>query len=255
MLELKSLCFSYGKAPWIEDLSLTVRPGAVTGLIGPNGSGKSTVLKLCAGLLRPRRGAVCLDGADLRAMRARDRAKRIALLRQGPRPSPLQAGDVVLAGRYPHRGPGLRYSPRDHDIARRAMEAAGCAELADRCMDRLSGGEQQRVLMASALAQDTGVLLLDEPTASLDAGSSIAWMRFLRELNRERPRMIAVVLHDLGLALQFCDHIVVMDRGRVAASGTAAELLDSRVFRDVFHVDVRSFRREDRQYYCVDAGG
>ncbi len=236
----RSLRLSYDRRTVIHDATLELSPGAVTALIGPNGSGKSTLLRSLARLHRPDAGTVSLDDeADALALHPKDFARRVTLLSQSrPTPGGVTVYDVVAYGRHPYRG-RLRGGDPDgpHAIAH-AMEVTGVAGMADRGVDELSGGELQRVWLATCLAQDTAVLLLDEPTTYLDLRYQVELLDLIRELADEHGVAVGVVLHDLNQAAAVSDHLVLLDRGTVRAVGAAPTVLTSEVLTEVYGIQV-----------------
>jgi iron complex transport system ATP-binding protein len=222
----------------LHDVDLAVQRGTLTGLLGPNGCGKTTLLKLLSGVLAPARGDVLLDGQPLAARSRRDIARRIAVVPQETHPAfDYTAIEMVLMGRHPHLGPFQLEGPHDLSIARDAMLATGTVELAERSYMTLSGGEKQRVVIASALAQAADVLLLDEPTASLDLGYQLEVASLLSRLNREREVTMVLATHDLNLAASLCDRLVLMRNGRVLAYGTPSEVLTVSLVQALYDVD------------------
>jgi iron complex transport system ATP-binding protein len=226
-------------------VTLEAGPG-VTGLEGPNGSGKTTLLKLLAGMLRPASGRVLLDGQDLAASTRAGIARRLAVVPQHTSPAfDYSVLEIVLMGRYPHLGRFEVEGPEDLRIARGAMEATGTFALEDRRFDTLSGGEQQRVAIASALAQAPDVLLLDEPTSSLDLAYQLDIAALITRLNRDRGATIVLSTHDLNFAASVCHALVLLRDGRVAASGPIADALTPATIREVYGVDA-DVTRHDR---------
>jgi iron complex transport system ATP-binding protein len=242
-LSAQHVSYSYrrrdGDTPFaLHDISLDIRGGSLAGLLGPNGCGKTTLLKLLAGLDRPEHGTVALDGRPLSDLPRRIAARRVAVVPQETHPAfDYSAIEMVLMGRHPHLGAFELEGPRDLAIAHDAMEATGTAHLAHRAYMTLSGGEKQRVIIASALAQEPAVLLLDEPTASLDLGYQIEVASLLRRLNRERGMTMVMATHDLNLAASICDTIVLMRDGRVLAQGSADDALTPATVRALYGVD------------------
>jgi iron complex transport system ATP-binding protein len=237
-LRVDNVHFAYpGSLPVLAGLSLDVPAGGFLGIVGPNGAGKSTLLHLMTGALRPGRGGVELFGRPLPAWKRREIAGKIAVVPQSePWSFPFRVMEIVLMGRTPHlRGLLATETDADREAAWRALEATGIAGLADRTLDRLSGGERQLVLVARALAQDPDILLLDEPTASLDLAHQQQVFRLLVRLNRERGLTVAAVTHDLNLAALYCDDMAVLHEGRIVVRGAPAEILQdallSRVYR------------------------
>jgi iron complex transport system ATP-binding protein len=238
ILCFENVHFAYAGRPALRDVSFQVWPGEFFGVLGPNGSGKSTLLKVAAGLLRPDAGRVLLEKGDLFALRRRDLARRIAFLAQEARIEfPYRVSEVVLLGRTPHLGWLGFPAERDLALAREALALTGSLELAQRRVHELSGGERQRVFLAMALAQEPHLLLLDEPTAHLDLHHQIALHDLLRRRNREGPLTVLTVLHDLNLAAQYCDRVLLLFEGRVFACGTIEEVLTYRNVREVFSVE------------------
>jgi iron complex transport system ATP-binding protein len=222
----------------LRDVSVQIPRGSLTGLIGPNGCGKTTLLKLLAGVLRPDSGTVALDGRALSGMSPRQVARRIAVVPQETHPAfEYTVLEMTLMGRHPHLGPFELEGPADLAIAREALEATGTAHLADRSYMTLSGGEKQRVVIASALTQAPEVLLLDEPTASLDLGYQLDVASLLKRLNRERSVTMVMATHDLNLAASICDTLVLMREGRVLADGATADVLTSAMVRQLYDVE------------------
>ncbi|HWP67604.1 MAG TPA: ABC transporter ATP-binding protein [Candidatus Limnocylindria bacterium] len=238
-LAADAVTFAFGERTVVADVDLALAPGELVAVLGPNGSGKSTLLRLLAGLAVPRAGAVRLDGRDLRTLDRRTVARRLALVPQDPRVDyPFTALEVTLMGRAPHqRGLGLP-SPRDLAIAEQALRCVDAASLAARPLDRLSGGERQRVFLARALAQQPEVLLLDEPVTHLDVRHQLDVHALLCRLCRERQLACVTVVHDLNLALSYCDRALVLSAGRVAAQGPPAVALDAACVAAVFGVQM-----------------
>ena len=211
----------------VRDVSVRIARGSLTGLIGPNGCGKTTLLKLLAGVLAPDSGTVSLDGRALTTMSRRHIARRIAVVPQETHPAfEYTVLEMALMGRHPHLGPLQLEGPADLAIARESLEATGTSHLAERSYMALSGGEKQRVVIASALAQTPEVLLLDEPTASLDLGYQL-----------ESSATMVIATHDLNLAASVCDTLVLMRHGRVLASGNTSEVLTSAMVRQLYDVE------------------
>jgi iron complex transport system ATP-binding protein len=236
------LRLSYDARTVVHGAALELAPGAVTALIGPNGSGKSTLLRSLARLHRPDAGTVALDDApDALALHPKDFARRVTLLSQSrPTPSGVSVRDVVAYGRHPYRG---RFRSNDPDGPRaiaHAMDVTGITTMADRGVDELSGGELQRVWLATCLAQDTQVLLLDEPTTYLDLRYQVELLDLVRDLATEHGVAVGVVLHDLNQAASVADRVVLLHSGVVRATGPADEVLTSELLTEVYgiHVDV-----------------
>ena len=225
-----------GGVPVLRSVSVVARAGEVTGVIGPNGAGKSTLLRVLAGVLRAEAGKVRFGGTDLVGVPARTRARRVAYLPQQDAAQPFTALETVLMARYPHLGRFQMEGRRDRRIARAALARTESRRFEARSLDRLSGGERQRVLLARALAQQAGVLVLDEPLASLDLRHRLAVMAALRA-EAAGGAAVVVALHDVELAGRYCDRLVLLAAGRVAASGAPREVLVPEQFRAVFGVE------------------
>ena len=235
-VDLNGLSFGIDGSLILRDISASMRTGSVTGLLGPNGAGKSTLLRLVAGIEKADAGSVDLDGVAVGSLPRREAARRIALLEQNASPSvELTVLEVVLLGRIPHRSRLLGSFGGDDDraVARGALASVGAAAIADRSWQTLSGGQQQRVQIARAMAQQPSLLLLDEPTNHLDVSAQLSLLAQVRDL-----QLTAIMaLHDLNLAAAYCDHILLLDAGRLVAAGTPAEVLTPEIIGAVYGVD------------------
>lgn len=237
-IAVHSVTVGYGRHAVLDGFDLDIPARSTTVLVGPNGCGKSTLLATCARLLRPRAGVVTLDGRDIARRSTRAIARRLAVLPQSPpTPAALSVRELVEQGRYAQVGPLRMLRRQDHAAIDRAIEQVGLTALADRDVDTLSGGERQRAWLALALAQETGVLALDEPTTALDVGHRLEILELVARLKRERGLTVLMVLHDLDHAARFADHLVVMHAGRVVAAGAPAAILDPPLLRRVFGVE------------------
>jgi len=231
---------SRADVPGVRDVSLTVERGAIIGLLGPNGSGKTTLLRVLAGVLAPTAGRVTLDGVNLASIARRERARRIAVVPQETHLAfDFSVREVVLMGRYPHLGAFELEGPHDLVVARDALAATGTEHLEHRPFATLSGGEKQRVVIASALAQQADLLLLDEPTASLDLGYQLAIASLVARLNRERGLTVVVATHDLNFAAGLCGSLVLLRGGTMLGSGPTAETLTAASIQALYDVDAR----------------
>ncbi len=234
-LDVSGLTVSYGPRVVLRDVCLSLPPGRLLGLVGPNGSGKTTLIRAISGVVAPRAGEVRLDGDDALRLSAREVALRTAVVPQNPNlPPAFTALELVLMGRTPHLGLLATEGRADVEASRQAMLATDTWELADRRIGELSGGERQRVLVARALAQDTPLLLLDEPTAHLDVGHQAATLRLMVRLCRSEGKAVLAAVHDLTLAAQFCDRMVMLHQGRVVAEGSPGEVLTPDRLRQVY---------------------
>jgi iron complex transport system ATP-binding protein len=234
-LAARDLTLGYGDGrPVVGGLDLAVPDGEVTCVVGPNGCGKSTLLRAFGRLLRPRGGAVLLDGADLARLPTRQVARSLGLLPQAPAaPEGITVADLVARGRQPHQRWWRQWSAADERAVAEAMALTGVAGLAARPVDALSGGQRQRVWIAMALAQDTDLLLLDEPTTHLDIAHQVEVLNLVRRLGRT----VVAVLHDLNQAARYADHLVAMRDGRIVARGRPGEVVTADLVREVFGLD------------------
>lgn len=250
MVEVRNLLVGYGEAPVLSDVSLTFPTGQVTGVLGPNGCGKSTLLKAALGLIPIQGGQVLLDGQDLHTLSPRDVARRAAYLAQSRSVPSITARRMVLHGRFPYLSYPRRYRPEDYQMADQALQWADASDLAGRAMDRLSGGQRQKVYLAMALAQDTQTIFMDEPTTFLDISHQLEVMALARRL-ANLGRAVVLVLHDLDLALRGCDRVALLSGGALRALGSPEEVFLSGVLDEVFHVRVGRMNTEEGwQYYC-----
>lgn len=225
-------------APGLHAIRLEVPPGSLMGVLGPNGSGKTTLLRVLAGMIAPERGRVTLDGRDIRHVPRHLLAREIAMVPQETHLAfDYSVLEIVLMGRYPHLGAFELEGPVDLELAREALAATGTASLEQRAYATLSGGEKQRVIVASALAQSARILLLDEPTASLDLGYQVEIGALLRRLNRERGVAMLVATHDLNFAASLCRDLVLLRNGRVMAAGPTEEVLTPDRVRALYGVE------------------
>lgn len=236
-LEAKGLGLSYGGDFIFENLDLTVPIGKITVFIGSNGCGKSTLLRSMARLLKPQRGSVVLNGADIASLSTKDVARKLAILPQGPTaPEGLTVMQLVKQGRYPYQSWLRQWSREDENAVTAALASTGLTELADRTVDSLSGGQRQRAWIAMTLAQETPLILLDEPTTYLDLTHQIEVLDLLYELNVQEQRTIVMVLHDINLACRYADHIVAIRDGSIKAKGTPGEIINSELMQTVFQL-------------------
>jgi iron complex transport system ATP-binding protein len=244
--EFRAVSFAYAASaerrarPFaLSDLSFAIAPSEIVGVIGPNSSGKTTVIRLLTRVLEPAAGEIFLEGTPVRRLSRTELARRVAVVPQGLLPQfPFTVGELVLMGRYPH-DPGRYFeSPRDRAIAREAMEATGVLELAGLPLEQLSGGERQRAVIARALAQEPRLLVLDEPTSHLDLRHQVETAALLRRLNRDRGMSILLVSHDLNLAAEVCDRLLLLSSGRAVAIGAPETVLEDALLASVFGCEV-----------------
>ena len=237
-LSADAVTLAYGDRTVVENLSLDLAPGRITAIVGANGCGKSTLLRALARLIRPRAGAVLLDGSALASRNTKEIARTLGLLPQSPvAPEGIAVTDLVGRGRHPHQKLLARWSAHDHQAVADALDATGIADLADRSVDELSGGQRQRAWIAMALAQETDILLLDEPTTFLDVAHQVDVLDLLTDLNRSRGTTVVMVLHDLNMAARYADELVAVVDGRVHAVGAPADIVTPDLVRDVFGLE------------------
>lgn len=219
----------------VTDLDIDIPTGKITVLVGANACGKSTTLRALARLLKPRGGVVTLDGKDIHSMPSKELATKIGILPQSPTaPEGITVADLVSRGRYPHQKWFRQWTDEDERVVAWALEATGTAEIAGRAVDELSGGQRQRVWIAMALAQETGVLMLDEPTTYLDVHHQVDVLDLVVQLNREEGRTIALVLHDLNLACRYAHHLIAMHNGSIVAQGEPKAIVTEDLVERVF---------------------
>lgn len=249
MLEIKNLTAGYGSREILHHISLTSPAGAVTVLVGANGCGKSTLLKTIAGIHPPTGGEILHDGEALRSLDGRTLAQRVAYLPQSRQIPEITAERLVLHGRFPYLSYPRRYRQADLEIARRAMADLGIEDLADRSLRTLSGGQRQKVYIAMALAQNTPIVMMDEPTNFLDIAHQMQMMTQARYL-ADSGKTVLLVLHDLSMALRYADHLAVMQEGNILIQGSAEVVFASGCLDAAFGVQVRRTATEDGwQYY------
>jgi iron complex transport system ATP-binding protein len=243
VLRASRVSFAYRRDDVLRDVSVTAGRGDLVGILGPNGSGKTTLLKVLGGVLTPDGGTVSLDDRPLSHWPRREVARRVAFVPQETHaPFDFSVLDIVLMGRFPHLGTFALEGPADLAIARRALEATGTAGFEARAFNTLSGGEKQRVLIASALAQSPELMLLDEPTASLDIGHQLDVHALLSRLNRAQGVTMVLSTHDLNLAAALCRHLVLLRGGSVLASGPTADVLTAGAIRALYGVEAEVAR-------------
>ncbi|MDG4862098.1 ABC transporter ATP-binding protein [Streptomyces sp. T-3] len=220
-----------------EQLSVEIPDNSFTVIVGPNACGKSTLLRALSRMLKPSQGRVLLDGQTIHSMPAKKVARMLGLLPQSSiAPDGITVGDLVARGRYPHQGLLRQWSPEDERVVQESMASTGVAELADRYVDELSGGQRQRVWIAMALAQQTPLLLLDEPTTFLDIQHQIDVLDLCAELHEEQGRTLVAVLHDLNHAARYATHLIALRDGKVVAEGAPSEIVTAELVEEVFQL-------------------
>lgn len=250
MIELRGLCAGYPSREVLKNVDLTLKPGRVTVLLGPNGCGKSTLLRAACGLLPKSDGELLLDGVELERYSARQIAQKVAYLPQSRSVPNLSARRMVLHGRFPYLSYPRRYRAEDRQIAEQALRWADAADLADRPVAELSGGQRQKVYLAMALAQDTETILMDEPTTFLDVRHQLEVMALARRL-AEQGKAVVLVLHDLCLAMETADEIAVLSEGELRMVGSPEEIYASGVLDRVMDIALRRAKTESGwHYFC-----
>lgn len=251
-IETNNLSVGYGEKKIIRDLNIEIPEGKITVILGANGSGKSTMLKSLGRILRPSGGTVFIEGEELYSLSTKQVARRLAILPQSPRaPQGLTVFELVRYGRFPYqKGIGALITPEDEEIIEWALKVTRLNDLATEYIENLSGGQRQRVWIAMALAQQTRLILLDEPTTYLDISYQLEIMELLNRLNKEQNYTIVMVLHDLNLSARFADHMVVMSAGEVICSGSPEQVMTTDVLRRAFHIDANIVVDESTGKLC-----
>jgi iron complex transport system ATP-binding protein len=239
MLKIQNLSVYYGTRQILRDVGLEVRSGEVVALIGPNGAGKSTLIRSISGVVPIRAGRIEVDDVNITSLSSMERARQIAVVPQAvSMPPAFTVWETVLLGRTPWLNFLGQVSEKDEAFARRALEQVDALHLIESRMDEISGGEQQRVLLARALTQDTPILLMDEPTAHLDLRHQIDLLKLIKKQAREKDLTVLVALHDLNLASLFADRIAVVENGLLCVAGTPGETLTPEILSSVYHMQV-----------------
>jgi iron complex transport system ATP-binding protein len=234
-LEMQKVTLGYDHHPVMEDITLKVSPGEMVGLIGPNGSGKSTIIKALSHIIRPKSGRITIGGRDIAKIPRRELACMVGVVPQLPLlPSTFTAAEIVLMGRNPHLGLFESEGRRDWSMVRQAMIETGTETLADRYVNELSGGEIQCLLIARVLVQETSAILLDEPTANLDIGRQAEILDLMRGLCTESKLAVLAAIHDLNLASQYCDRLLLINERRIHAEGKPAEVVTDKNIKEVY---------------------
>ncbi|MBW4658006.1 MAG: ABC transporter ATP-binding protein [Drouetiella hepatica Uher 2000/2452] len=239
-LTTRKLTLAYDQAIVLNELDLAIPSGKITALVGSNGCGKSTLLRGLARLLKPIKGTVYLDSASIFKLSTKEVAKRLGMLPQSPvAPEGLTVRELVAQGRYPHQGWLQQWSEEDENFTKQALAITNMTELAERPLDSLSGGQRQRAWIAMALAQNTAILLLDEPTTFLDLAYQIEILDLLYDLNQVEGRTIIMVLHDLNQACRYADFVIALRQGQIVAQGIPADVMTEGTVREVFGLESR----------------
>lgn len=253
MLEIRNLTAGYPGKTVLNRVSMSAPEGKVTVILGPNGCGKSTLLKTLCGILPVAAGEVTLDGQNLLGLSQQLLARKVSYLAQNRQVPDITVQRLVLHGRFPYLSYPRRYRREDYDAADAAMAQMGITDLADTPLQKLSGGQRQKVYIAMALAQNTQVVLLDEPTTYLDVAHQLQMMRQARQLS-EQGKTVVMVLHDISQAMQIADHVVLMRGGSIVTAGQPQTVFDSGALDRVFGVKLSRVKTEGGwQYYCEEA--
>lgn len=252
MLEIRNLMAGYHEKIVLNRVSVEIPTGQVTVILGPNGCGKSTLLKTMCGILKAARGEIIWNNENLMALTQKELARKIAYLSQNRQIPDITVGRLVLHGRFPYLSYPRRYRPQDYTAASAAMKQMGIETLAHIPLSRLSGGQRQKVYIAMALAQDTPIILLDEPTTYLDINHQLQMMRQAREL-AERGKTVVMVVHDISHAMLTADQVILMEQGNVVTQGTPEAIFDSGMIDKVFGVKLGRVQTESGwRYYCEE---
>ncbi|WP_194840845.1 ABC transporter ATP-binding protein [Filobacillus milosensis] len=243
MLDLQNVSKTVDEKPIVNQVSFSVQKGKSIGLIGPNGAGKSTIVKLISGLEKPTNGLIQLMGKDVQQWSVKKLAQHTAVLTQeGLSPYPITVFDAVLMGRYPHLGFFQREGKKDFDLVEHVLETTGLTAFKDQMLDTLSGGERQRVAIAKAMVQQPQMLLLDEPTTFLDIGHQKNILNLVKDWQRRDGLTVLMVLHDLNLAAQFCDELILMNKGKVVDIGSSEQIIAKETLEQVYHANPEIIR-------------
>ena len=237
-INTKDLNISYGNLDIVKDLNLDIPKGKITTIIGSNGCGKSTILKTIARIIQPKSGEIYINDKNIKEQSPKELAKTMAVLPQSPQaPSGLTVEELIAYGRFPHQKGFGKLKKEDNDIVTWALKSTGIEEFRDRPMEALSGGQRQRAWIAMALAQQTDILILDEPTTYLDLAHQLEVLKLLEELNRKQGTTIVMVIHELNNAARFADHMVGVKKGKIACQGSAHEVMTKENLKELFNID------------------
>ena len=237
-ISTKNLNISYGNLDIVKDLNLEIPKGKITTIIGANGCGKSTILKTIAIIIQAKSGDIFVNNINIKEQSPKDLAKVMAVLPQSPQaPSGLTVEELIAYGRFPHQKGFGKMKKEDEDIVTWALKSTGIEEFRERPMEALSGGQRQRAWIAMALAQQTEILILDEPTTYLDLAHQLEILKLLEELNRKQGTTIVMVIHELNNAARFADHMIGVKKGKVVCQGTAHEVMTKENLKELFNID------------------
>jgi len=239
LMKLENISFAYETSPVVENLSVSIQEQDFIGLIGPNGSGKSTLLKVMGGILESDSGSIQFKESPISKINKKLFAQSVSWIPQDhPMVFPFKVSEIVLMGRHPYLSPLSFESSEDFEISRRAMETTMTSQFADRYFNEISGGEKQRVMIASALAQNPEMMLLDEPTAALDLKYQVQILKILKDLNTTHKMTLVLAMHDLNLASKFCNRLILLDEGKIVRDGSPEQVLKKDILEQVYGVEI-----------------
>jgi len=239
LMAAENISFTYETSLVFKDLSLSVQKQNFIGLIGPNGSGKSTLLKIMGGVLKADSGSILFKNSSVSKINKKLFAQSVSWVPQEhPMVFPFKVSEIIMMGRHPYISAFSFESKEDYDITRRAMETTMTSQFADRYFNEISGGEKQRVMIASALAQNPEMMLLDEPTSALDLKYQIQILNILKNLNANHDMTLVIAMHDLNLASQFCNRLILLNEGKIVRDGTPEQVLEKNVLEQVYGIDI-----------------
>ncbi|MFQ5450106.1 MAG: ABC transporter ATP-binding protein [Nitrospinaceae bacterium] len=254
MLRLKDVSFAYDKDPVLKYISLAIGKGEFVGILGPNGSGKSTLLKMMGGILRAGTGQISFRETDIDHYKRKILARSVAWIPQEhPQVFPFRVQEIVLMGRHPYLSPLTFEKEEDYGIADRAMKITETSHLAARRFNEVSGGEKQRVMIASAIAQEPEIMILDEPTTALDIKYQLEILNILKRLNLKKSMTLVLAMHDLHLASKFCRRLILLNQGRIIKDGTPGEVLQREILEEVYGVKIKLFRDQDDGSFLISS--
>ena len=237
-ISTKNLNISYGNLDIVKDLNLDIPKGKITTIIGSNGCGKSTILKTIARIIQPKSGDLFVNNINIKDQSPKELAKAVAVLPQSPQaPSGLTVEELIAYGRFPHQKGFGKMRKEDNDVVTWALQSTGIEEFRDRPIEALSGGQRQRAWIAMALAQQTDILILDEPTTYLALAHQLEILKLLEELNRKQGTTIVMVIHELNNAARFADHMIGVKKGKVICQGSAEEVMTKENLKELFNID------------------
>lgn len=253
-ISVKNLSVAYESNTIIEDMNLSIPKGKISIIIGANGCGKSTLLKTIARINKPKSGDILINNKNIKKVKEKDIARDVAFLPQGPVcPSGLTVRELVAFGRFPHQKMIGGLNNHDKDIIEWAIEETGLSEFADREVENLSGGQRQRAWIAMTLAQETDIIMLDEPTTYLDMSYQLEVLEVLQKLNREKQITVVIVLHELNNACRFADNIIGLKKGKIVCQGRPIDVINKENLKEIYGIDAKLQLSEDGSYpICMD---